>query len=375
MNADWQFRIYYLNATKLMHPTLRDICLMKQIFLAALGTVAAAASAENTQVAVQSLFDTPAQIVSEKGAVSVQDCQQWSTNLNSLPDNFAWFADQTLAQQPVRGEFETATEYAARVQSWKVGSRIWLNAGFEIDPDDFTYDPDREVLRLTPTNAIIGGESEFDDLGTYVGANAFGVTREVRRRKLHSRVVSIEGYDHVMPQGREIPMDRETAADLEKNGRLHVLGYLRDTDGEFSRGVPTLDRPSDFTLSRKILFIVPVCFAVVHRGQPVDGLQWLYTPDAPATPARLRGNAAQYMAEELTSFLRRDTESGSAVWTVSVDELGRARSCRLVRSSFGPEKDEKICRIIARYARFEPANVNGLPFASEFTSTIKLGPN
>lgn len=346
---------------------------MKHVFLAALGAVAAAASAENTQVAAHSLFDTPAQIVSENGAVTVRNCQEWSANLNSLPDNFAWFADQTLADQPVRGEFETAGEYAARVQSWKAGSRIWLNAGFEIDPDDFTYDPDREVLRLTPTNDIIGGESEFNDLGTYVGANAFGVTREVRRNRLHSRVVSIEGYGHVMPKGREIPMDRETAAELEKNGRLHVLGYLRDTDGEFSRGTPTLDRPSDFTWSRKILFIVPVCFAVVHRGQPVDGLQWLYTPDAPATPAKLRGNAAQYMAEELTSFLRRDTESGSAVWTVSVDERGRASSCKLARSSFGPEKEEHICRIITRHARFEPANVNGLPLASEFTSTLRLG--
>ena len=348
---------------------------MRHLFFVALGTLAAAASAGNTQIAAPSLFEAPAQIVSEKGAMTVENCQQWSANLNSLPDNFAWFADQTLAPQPVRGEFETAGEYATRVQSWKAGSKIWLNAGFAIDPDDFTFDPDRDVLRLTPTNDIIGGESEFDDLGTYVGANAFGVTREVRRKRLHSRVVSIEGYGHVLPKGREISMDRETAADLEKNGRLHVLGYLRDTDGEFNRGTPTLDRPSDFTLSRKILFIVPVCFAIVHRGQPVEGLQWLYTPDAPATPARLRGTASQYMVEELTSFLRRDTGSGSAVWTVSVDELGRPSSCKLARSSFGPEKDEKICRIITRYARFEPANVNGLPFASEFTSTLRFGTN
>ncbi len=348
---------------------------MKLVFLAATGAFAAVAAAQPASFGAPSLFNAPAQIVSESGAVTVQDCQQWSANLNSLPDNFSWFADQGPAPRPVRGEFETGDEYAARLQTWENGSKIWLNASFEIDPDDFTYDPDRRVMTLTPTNDIIGGESEFDDLGTYVGANAFGVTREVRRSRLHSRVVSIKGYDHVMPKGRQIPMDRDTAADLEQNGRLHVLGYLRDTDGEFSRGTPTLDRPSEFTLSRKILFIVPVCFAVVHRGQPVDGLQWLYTPDTPATPAKLRATTSQYMAEELTSFLRRDTESGSAVWTVKVDELGRPSSCRLSRSSFGPEKDERICRIITRHARFEPANVNGLPFASEFSSTLRLGPN
>jgi hypothetical protein len=348
---------------------------MKLVFLAATGAIAAVAGAQPVPFGAPSLFNAPAQIVSEGGTVTVQDCQQWSANLTALPDNFSWFADQALPSKPVRGEFETGDEYATRLQSWESGSRIWLNASFELDPDDFTYDPDRGVLTLTPTNDIIGGESEFDDLGTYVGTNAFGVSREVRRSRLHARVVSIKGHEHVMPKGRQIPMDRATAADLEQNGRLHVLGYLRDTDGEFSRGTPTLDRPSDLTLSRKILFIVPVCFAVVHRGKPVDSLQWLYTSDAPATPAKLRPNTSQYMAEELTSFLRRDTESGSAVWTVNVDELGRPSSCKLSRSSFGQEKEERICRIITRYARFEPANVNGLPFASQFSSTLRLGPN
>lgn len=100
-------------------------------------------------------------------------------------------------------------------------------------------------------------------------------------------------------------------------------------------------------------------------------------PEAPVQAAKLKSvnrirRGLLGYAPETELFLG---QSGQTLLSVIVSTDGRARDCRVERSSGYARIDEQACRVMERYARFDPAlNAAGEPVEAVFRQRLGWSP-
>lgn len=198
-----------------------------------------------------------------------------------------------------KGEFETTDQNRARVEAElpKIASLV--------NPDGLPfvaatakiplvkYDADAQTLKIegmSVFNELVDLEYGFDltgagsfmlfttrssrqGAGTYIGQNAFGVTREVARIVGVDQGLAFNGNRsaHDWNKARSpiyISMDPETAARAKPHVGLLVLGELEAP--YFHEGIggttPKISNPVDRTIQRRFVVVKPRCAAIIDTG-------------------------------------------------------------------------------------------------------------
>jgi hypothetical protein len=161
-----------------------------------------------------------------------------------------------------KSEFESTTQYEARLASWKGGTKKYV---FVVEsngqPDDFAnytfkYDADAKEMLLT-----VGSKYEVSDsvqlrsirtvLGTYVGVNAFGVKKLITRMVEETYYVKLSPsspfhlFTWAGPSWFSWGMDPAAARANKESLRIAVVGTVPSPEAteEKSPAEPTINRP------------------------------------------------------------------------------------------------------------------------------------
>jgi hypothetical protein len=165
-----------------------------------------------------------------------------------------------------KGEFESTAQYQARLTSWKGGTKKYV---FVVDkPQEgpfkeytFEYDADAEEMHLTIGNEYIVSDtfqlrSIRTVLGTYVGANAYGVKKSITRMVENTYYLRLSSsspfelfskgeYGSSKPAKFTWTMDRATARANKESLRIGLEGTIPSPEAtqETSLTEPTIDFP------------------------------------------------------------------------------------------------------------------------------------
>lgn len=95
--------------------------------------------------------------------------------------------------------------------------------------------------------------------------------------------------------------------------------------------------------------------------------------DAPAPRPKPIGNPGDWIPpNSYPPAARASAEEGRVVFTLDVDETGRATECLVTTSSGSPLLDETACNLMSANARFEPPrDKKNRPIASKWSSSVR----
>lgn len=189
--------------------------------------------------------------------------------------------------RPVKSEFETEARYRERLSAWKAApllgklyhdSRIALvgHAGARSDngaPVLYRYDAETQTFAFWahPECDDAAGlmlDAKRTSAGTYVGQNAYGVKRNIRR--IRQEVFCVRTVPEIAVNNESFKIPPYEATVLSSIGKLLVVGTLTEDEVDESvlRSAPTIGDPEDVV---RIVKSVTIYLEEVWLFNPVTG--------------------------------------------------------------------------------------------------------
>lgn len=199
--------------------------------------------------------------------VHVSSCEEWRAKLARGPTNSKWVYEYR-SDVPDKDEYETTEHYQRRIMRERAYASVALDVSFY----EATYDADAGTLTIDYDGK--GGLVFLhkQSLGTYVGSNAFGVSRRVTKTKQVALTASFEDNTLFQPSHVVLNVSPARAKSIKEDGRIRVLGEIVKSEWgpiNFSSD-PTLDDPTDEQMEMRDVTLVPLCAAVEVAGKVTE---------------------------------------------------------------------------------------------------------
>ena len=258
---------------------------------------------------------------------------------NFVPVNSAAVLD-ALGKMPslTKGEFETSQEYSARYAKWRkqgawtTGRLIALSVPQPSNHDQFSvrYDADGQMMHVEVKPGYQCGPghglaiaSSLRDAGSYVGSNAFGVKKSIKKSLLN--VHCIFGIPH---ETVSFPMDREKAKREKASIRAILIGRIVEPFLESSSDYhsPTVTEPHETAYKfvglkfdlKEVWAYNSVTGEIYSRPKAQSGASAGSTADLPADFLDSNGNTALHLA-----IWNGDSESATKIIWRGVKDLNQ----------------------------------------------------
>jgi hypothetical protein len=217
------------------------------------GNVASAAKAKTTFPYLDAPYDVAEGATTIKGA-------PWM-------DYFKLYQTLRKTKLPVKSEFETAAEFAARLEANPIKLYSTLTTASNISIGDFldydatTYDAESKTMHITFNIGRIDVERDegattgrghvlFEgskNVGSYVGQNAFGVKKRITRSVSSEMCVLMKDAEG-FTSSFDVPIPVEEARDSKTLAYLFSGKLAYPYTGTYSyRDEPTITSPIDMT--------------------------------------------------------------------------------------------------------------------------------
>ncbi len=212
----------------------------------------------------------------------ITSCAAFEQKLGVLQPNAKAVFSFQPPQAPEKSEFETTAAFEERVRAYARGAAEKAALVYNVialDKDRMSYDAETETMRISYGpfdfgSGSIGLDRWLISEDSYIGSNAFGVTRRVEVERYAILKGKLRAPEKVYPVALELKMPASEAKAFkdDRQGRIHVLSRLLKMEtGNISRGTPTIDRPTDYFFNEKIAVLDPLCVRMTSGKRLVPG--------------------------------------------------------------------------------------------------------